>query len=86
MLVGGCDVGSTTGKAVVKNETSVVSHSIIPSTTKPEETARAAMDEALKMAGLSSLEAGRAAARIAGIHMAVGGAEWREEHPVVEPA
>ena len=40
----------------------------------------------LALAGLSSLEAGRAAARIAGIHMAVGGAEWREEHPVVEPA
>ena len=56
MLVGGCDIGSTTGKAVVKNETSVVSHSIIPSTTKPEETARIAMDEALRMAGLSSLE------------------------------
>jgi len=56
MLVGGCDVGSTTGKAVVKNETSVVSHSIIPSTIKPEETARIAMDEALRMAGLSSLK------------------------------
>ena len=56
MLVGGCDVGSTTGKAVVKNEKSIVSHSIVPSTTKPEETARLAMDQALKMAGLSSLE------------------------------
>jgi predicted CoA-substrate-specific enzyme activase len=56
MLVGGCDVGSTTGKAVVKNETSILAHFIIPSTTKPEETARIAMNEALKLAGLSSLD------------------------------
>jgi len=56
MLVGGCDVGSTTGKAVVKNETSVVSHFIIPATTKPEETARLVMSEAIRMAGLSSLD------------------------------
>ncbi len=56
MLVGGCDVGSTTGKAVVINETSILSHSIIPSTTKPEQTARIVMDEAVKTAGLSSLD------------------------------
>jgi predicted CoA-substrate-specific enzyme activase len=56
MLVGGCDVGSTTGKAVVKNETSILAHFIIPSTTKPEETARIAMNEAIKLAGLSSLD------------------------------
>lgn len=55
MLVGGCDVGSTTGKAVVLNEASIISHFITPSTTRPEETARTAMDEALKLAGLSSL-------------------------------
>ena len=56
MLVGGCDVGSTTGKAVVLNDTTVVGHCIVPSTTKPENTARQAMDEALKMAGLSTID------------------------------
>lgn len=56
MLVGGCDIGSTTGKAVVINDQAVVSAFITPSTTKPAETARAAMDEALRLAGLSSIE------------------------------
>lgn len=55
MLVGGCDVGSTTGKAVILDGTLVVSHFITPSTTNPEKTARLAMDEAVKLAGLSSL-------------------------------
>jgi predicted CoA-substrate-specific enzyme activase len=56
MLVGGCDVGSTTGKAVILDGKSILSHFIIPSTTKPETTARLAMDEAVKGAGLSSLD------------------------------
>jgi (R)-2-hydroxyacyl-CoA dehydratese activating ATPase len=56
MIVGGCDVGSTTGKAVILNDLSIVSHFIIPSTTRPAETARIAMDEALKLAGLGSLD------------------------------
>jgi len=55
MIVGGCDVGSTTGKAVILNEASILSHYIVPSTTKPEHTARTAMDEAVRMAGLPSL-------------------------------
>jgi predicted CoA-substrate-specific enzyme activase len=55
MLVGGCDIGSTTGKAVILDRASVVSHFITPSTTNPEKTARLAMDEALRLAGLSSL-------------------------------
>lgn len=55
MLVGGCDVGSTTGKAVILNERGIISYSILPSTTKPEETARLAMEESLNKAGLSSL-------------------------------
>lgn len=54
MLVGGCDVGSTTGKAVILDGTSVVSHFIAPSTTNPEKTARLVMDEAVKLAGLST--------------------------------
>ncbi len=56
MIVGGCDVGSATGKAVVMKNGEVTSYVIIPSTTKPEITARAAMDEAIEKAGLASLE------------------------------
>src|SRR5512139_3878665 len=55
MLVGGCDVGSTTGKAVILNETAILSHFIVPSTTNPEKTARLAMEEAARLAGLSAL-------------------------------
>lgn len=56
MIVGGCDVGSATGKAVVMKDGEVVSYVIIPSTTKPELTARKVMDEAIEKAGLSSLD------------------------------
>ena len=55
MIFGGCDVGSTTGKAVVISDAKILAHFITPSTTKPEETARAAMEEAVRMAGLSSV-------------------------------
>ena len=56
MIVGGCDIGSTTGKAVVMRDGEIVASTIISSTTRPEETARIAMDEALKQAGLSSID------------------------------
>jgi predicted CoA-substrate-specific enzyme activase len=56
MIVGGCDVGSTTGKAVVMRDGEIISHFITPSTTKPEKTARIAMDEALKQAAISSID------------------------------
>ncbi|MBM3131793.1 MAG: CoA activase [Chloroflexi bacterium] len=55
MIVGGCDIGSTTGKAVVMKDGEILSSTIIPSTTRPEETARIAMDQALRQAGLSSI-------------------------------
>jgi len=55
MIVGGCDVGSATGKAVVMKDSTIASYTIIPSTTRPEVTARVAMDEAIKRSGLSSL-------------------------------
>jgi len=55
MLVGGCDVGSATGKAVIMRNGEIISYEIIPSTTKPEVTARTVMDMALKKAGLSSI-------------------------------
>ena len=57
MIVGGCDVGSATGKAVVMKDGEIVSHVIIPSTTKPELTARTVIEETVAHAGLSSLEA-----------------------------
>lgn len=56
MLVGGCDVGSATGKAVIMQNGRIVSYVIISSTTRPEVTARKAMDQALGKAGLSSLD------------------------------
>ena len=56
MIVGGCDVGSATGKAVVMRDGEIVSYVIIPSTTKPEVTARLVMDEAIEKASLSSID------------------------------
>ncbi len=56
MLVGGCDIGSTTGKVVVMKDGEIVSSHILSSTTSPEKTAQMAMDEAIKQAGLSSIE------------------------------
>jgi predicted CoA-substrate-specific enzyme activase len=56
VIVGGCDIGSTTGKAVVMNDGQIICGSIIPSVGGPEVTARRAMDDAIKRAGLSSVE------------------------------
>lgn len=56
MIVGGCDIGSTTGKAVVMKDGEMISSHILASKTVPEETARQAMDEAIKKAGLSSID------------------------------
>ncbi|MBM4463051.1 MAG: CoA activase [Chloroflexi bacterium] len=56
IVVGGCDVGSATGKAVVMNDGTIASYVVILSTTRPEVTARLAMDEAIKKAGLVSIE------------------------------
>lgn len=56
MIVGGCDVGSATGKAVIMKDGEIVSYAIVPSTTRPDQTAREAMGEAIEKAGLSSPE------------------------------
>lgn len=45
---GGCDVGSTTGKAVILCDSKIVASSLIPSRIDPEETAREAMKLACK--------------------------------------
>ena len=56
MIIGGCDVGSATGKALIMKNETIIAYAIIASTTKPEETAYKVMDEALRKAGLLSLQ------------------------------
>ncbi|MFX1280395.1 MAG: acyl-CoA dehydratase activase [Promethearchaeota archaeon] len=53
MIVAGCDVGSLTGKAVILKDGKVLSYSIVPTTPKPERTAKNAMDAALIKENLS---------------------------------
>jgi len=56
MIVAGCDVGSTTGKAVILKDGEIVSSSIVLCKPRPEETARIAINEAMERFGISSLE------------------------------
>lgn len=56
MIVGGCDIGSTTGKAVIMKDGQIAAYSIISSTTKPEVTAKMAMEEAMGKIGLKSMD------------------------------
>jgi (R)-2-hydroxyacyl-CoA dehydratese activating ATPase len=53
---GGCDVGSTTGKVVIIDETgSIIATSIVPSEIDPELTSRLALETAcLKVPGMGS--------------------------------
>ena len=53
MIVAGCDVGSLTGKAVILKNGEILSYSIVPTTPKPERTAKNAMDKALENGKLS---------------------------------
>ena len=53
MIVAGCDVGSLTGKAVILKDGSILSYGVVPTTPKPERTARNAMDKALKNGNLT---------------------------------
>jgi (R)-2-hydroxyacyl-CoA dehydratese activating ATPase len=53
---GGCDVGSTTGKAVILNNDGIVATAVIPSEIDPAETAKKVLSEALKrVEGLSDI-------------------------------
>ncbi len=52
MLVCGCDVGSTTGKALLLRDGDISGYSIIPCTNQPDRTARLAIELARKEAGL----------------------------------
>ncbi len=56
MIVAGCDVGSTTGKAVILNDHTIASYTIIECKPRPEETARIAINDVMEKAGLSSME------------------------------
>ena len=56
MIVGGLDIGSTTGKAVVMKDGEIVASHLIPTTPVPQKTASLVMDETIAKAGLSSLE------------------------------
>ncbi len=54
--VAGCDVGSTTGKALVMGDGEVLGWSIIPCAVRPEMTAEQALGLALREAGLTGKE------------------------------
>jgi predicted CoA-substrate-specific enzyme activase len=56
MIVAGCDVGSTTGKAVIMKDHTIASYVIMWCKPKPEETAYIAINEAMRKIGMSSLE------------------------------
>lgn len=57
MIVAGCDIGSTTGKAVIMKENDILSSAIVPCKPRPAETAEIAMKEAMDKAGMSSIKA-----------------------------
>jgi len=58
MIVAGCDVGSLTTKAVILNNTRIISHALIPSSFNPEKSASEVMDMALSNAGLTMKDIG----------------------------
>ncbi|NPV60738.1 MAG: CoA activase [Actinobacteria bacterium] len=56
LLVCGCDVGSTTGKALLMRGGEILGHSIVPCAVRPEVTARQALEMAMRDAGLGEEE------------------------------
>ncbi len=56
MIVGGIDIGSATGKAVILKDGDIVGQQVIKSTTNPVITADEAMGQALEQAGLPSVD------------------------------
>jgi predicted CoA-substrate-specific enzyme activase len=56
MIVGGVDIGSATGKAVVMKDGEIIGSHVIPSTPIPQKTADLVMEEAVSKAGLSSID------------------------------
>jgi (R)-2-hydroxyacyl-CoA dehydratese activating ATPase len=56
MIVAGCDIGSTTGKAVPMKENDILSSAIVPRRPRPAETAEITMKEAMDKAGIASMK------------------------------
>ena len=56
MIVAGCDIGSTTGKAVILKDGKIAAHTIMPCKPRPTQTAELVMGEVMQKVGLSSLE------------------------------
>jgi predicted CoA-substrate-specific enzyme activase len=56
MLVGGIDIGSATGKAVIMGDGEIVGSAVLASVGHPVKTAEAVMEKALDEAGLTSVE------------------------------
>jgi len=56
MLVGGVDLGSATGKAVILKDGDIVGTHLAPSNAHPVETAKTVMARALEAAGLDSVD------------------------------
>ena len=52
-IVAGCDVGSLTSKAVIMKDGKIIGSSIIKSKPRPKDSADAALEAALKDAGIS---------------------------------
>jgi len=58
MIAAGCDVGSLTTKAVILNNTKILSHALIRSSFNPEKSASEVMDMALNSAGICMKDIG----------------------------
>ncbi len=56
MLVGGVDIGSATGKAVILKDGDIVGSHLVASNAHPAETAGIVMTRALEQAGLDSID------------------------------
>ncbi|MEW6553114.1 MAG: acyl-CoA dehydratase activase [Actinomycetota bacterium] len=56
VVVAGCDVGSTTGKALIIRDGETLGYSIIPCAVRPEVTAETSLQKALEEAGMQSRE------------------------------
>ena len=52
-IVAGCDVGSLTSKAVIMKNGKIIGKSIVKSKPRPQDSAEAAMEEALSAAGVT---------------------------------
>jgi predicted CoA-substrate-specific enzyme activase len=56
MIVGGVDLGSATGKAVIMKDGDIVGSCVVPASARPLETANKVMERALALAGVPSVE------------------------------